>query len=109
MWWVAANGRHLPGVDLPDGSYSARGAGGHYILVVPKYDLVIVHRVNTDIQGQSVTNKEFGELLKRILAARTSTTRIGHVEKPCIVQSPEQSRNRRDVTETVRVYPICEA
>jgi CubicO group peptidase (beta-lactamase class C family) len=77
MWWVAANGKHLPGVDLPDGSYSARGAGGHYILVVPKYDLVIVHRVNTDIQGQSVSGKEFGELVKRLLAARTSTTSAG--------------------------------
>jgi reactive intermediate/imine deaminase len=74
MWWVAANGKHLPGVDLPDGSYSARGAGGHYILVVPRYDVVIVHRVNTDIQGQSVSGKEFGELVKRILAARTATS-----------------------------------
>jgi CubicO group peptidase (beta-lactamase class C family) len=74
MWWVATNGKHLVGVDLPDGSYSARGAGGHYILVVPKFDLVIVHRVNTDIPGQSVSGKEFGELVKRILAARTSTS-----------------------------------
>ena len=28
------------------GRYSARGAGGHYILVVPRHALVIVHRVN---------------------------------------------------------------
>lgn len=70
MWWVAANGKHVPGATLPDGSYSARGAGGHYILVVPKYDLVIVHRVNTDIQGQSVSGVEFGELVRLILDAR---------------------------------------
>ena len=70
MWWVAANGRHLPGVSIPDGSYSARGAGGHYILVIPAYDLVVVHRVNTDIQGHSVSGAEFGQLVQLILDAR---------------------------------------
>ncbi len=70
LWWVAANGKHLPGASLPDGSYSARGAGGHYILVVPAYDLVIVHRVNTDIQRRSVSGEEFGHLVQLILDAR---------------------------------------
>lgn len=70
MWWVAANGRHLPGVSIPDGSYSARGAGGHYILVIPAYDLVIVHRVNTDVQENAVSAAEFGQLVQRILDAR---------------------------------------
>lgn len=70
MWWVAANGKHLPGVSIPDGSYSARGAGGHYILVIPAYDLVIVHRVNTDIPGNSVSAQEFGRLVGLILEAR---------------------------------------
>ncbi len=71
LWWVAVDGRHLPGVTLPDGTYSARGAGGHYILVVPAYDTVIVHRVNTDIQGRQVTAEQFGRLVKLILDART--------------------------------------
>jgi CubicO group peptidase (beta-lactamase class C family) len=57
-------------VSIPDGSYSARGAGGHYILVIPAYDLVIVHRVNTDIEGASVSGEEFGKLVKLILEAR---------------------------------------
>ncbi len=70
MWWVAANGKHLPGVSIPDGSYSARGAGGHCILVIPAFDLVIVHRVNTDIQDNSVSGGEFGKLVKLILDAR---------------------------------------
>ncbi len=71
LWWIAANGKHLPGADLPDGSYSARGAGGHYILVVPAYELVIVHRVNTDIRGNRVGSAEFGELVRLILEARS--------------------------------------
>ncbi len=71
LWWVAVEGRHVPGVTMPAGSYSARGAGGHYILVVPAYDLVVVHRVNTDIRGRQVTAAEFGQLVKLIFEART--------------------------------------
>lgn len=71
MWWVAANGKHLPNVTLEDGAYSARGAGGHYILVIPSREMVIVHRVNTDAPGQSVGSDEFGTLVKMILDAKT--------------------------------------
>jgi homoserine O-acetyltransferase/O-succinyltransferase len=71
LWWVAANGRHLPGVTLPEGTYSARGAGGHFILVIPAYDTVIVHRVNTDVPGRQVTDEQFGRLVKLILDARS--------------------------------------
>lgn len=76
MWWVATNGKHLPGVQLPEGTYSARGNGGHYILVVPPFDLVIVHRVNTNVRGQAVTPKQFGELVRLILDARTADARV---------------------------------
>jgi CubicO group peptidase (beta-lactamase class C family) len=74
LWWIAVEGRHLPGVTLPDRTYSARGAGGHHILVIPAFDLVIVHRVDTDVPGRSVGGKEFGELVRRILSARQKTT-----------------------------------
>jgi CubicO group peptidase (beta-lactamase class C family) len=70
LWWIAVNGKHLPGATLPDGSYSARGAGGHYILVIPAYDVVIVHRVNTDERGRDVSGAQFGQLVKLILDAR---------------------------------------
>ncbi|WP_298934241.1 serine hydrolase [uncultured Ramlibacter sp.] len=70
LWWVAVNGRHLPFVNLPAGSFSAQGAGGHYLLVIPSMDLVLVHRVNTDIRGQSVNARQFGELVRLILEAR---------------------------------------
>ncbi len=70
LWWIAVDGRHLPGVELEDGAYSARGAGGHYILVIPSRDMVIVHRVNTDIRGNRVSSAEFGTLVRMILEAR---------------------------------------
>lgn len=69
MWWVAVNGNHLPFVNLGNDCYSARGYNGHYIVVIPDYDLVVVHRVNTDINNK-VTSLEFGMLLAMILDAR---------------------------------------
>ena len=70
MWWVAAGGRHFPGATLKDGSYSARGAGGHFMVVIPDRNLVVVHRVNTDLPGRSVGGLEFGRLLQLILDAK---------------------------------------
>lgn len=72
MWWVSVHGQHLGSTRLPDGSFSARGAGGHYILVIPAYDLVIVHRVNNDNNSsdETVNSRQFGKLVQLILAAR---------------------------------------
>jgi len=73
MWWVARDFNtypHYPYVEIPDGSYSARGAGGHHMLIIPEHDLVIVHRVNTYQEGTSVTAGEFGTLVQMILEAR---------------------------------------
>lgn len=72
MWWVARDYNtypHLPYVNIPDGSYSARGAGGHYLLIIPDYDLIIVHRVDTYQRGNRVTAAEFGKLTNLILEA----------------------------------------
>jgi CubicO group peptidase (beta-lactamase class C family) len=73
MWWVSRKYNkfpHLPNVEVPEGTYSARGAGGHYIMIIPDYDLVVVHRVDTFKRGNSVSSGEFGQLLKLILDAR---------------------------------------
>ena len=70
MWWVAENGRHFPGVSLPDGSFSARGYRGQYLVVIPDWDLVICHRVDSSRTGTRVTKTDFGKLLSLVLAAR---------------------------------------
>lgn len=73
LWWVARDYNkfpHLPNVKLAEGTYSARGAGGHYILIIPDHDMVIVHRVNTDIRGNKVSKEDFGRLVKLILDAK---------------------------------------
>ena len=48
MWWVPVEGRHYPGVVLPDGSFIARGVGPHHMLVAPALDLVVVHMAETN-------------------------------------------------------------
>jgi CubicO group peptidase (beta-lactamase class C family) len=70
LWWVAVNGNHYPKAEVPDGSFSAWGAGGHFIAVIPALNVVVVHRVNTDDPAKKVTLDQFGELLRLILAAR---------------------------------------
>lgn len=72
MWWVVKNGNrlpHFPFVELKEGAYSARGAYGQFILVIPEYDMVIVHRVNSFERGNNVSGSQFGMLVKRILMA----------------------------------------
>ncbi len=70
LWWTEVYGTHLENVELPKGTFSGRGAGGHYILVVPAWDLVIVHRVDTDRKnGPRVTREQFGSLVKLIVEA----------------------------------------
>jgi CubicO group peptidase (beta-lactamase class C family) len=82
LWWVEYGGVHFPESTLP-GMFSARGAGGHYLLVVPTLDLVIVNRVDNDPPVRDsrtvaetadrtlVSKAQFGHLAKLILDART--------------------------------------
>jgi CubicO group peptidase (beta-lactamase class C family) len=70
MWWVAVDGRHFPGVTVDDGTYSAAGMYGQYLVIIPKRDLVVVHRVNSDLPGRNVSGEQFGRLLKMILEAK---------------------------------------
>lgn len=69
MWWLARAGTGFPGVVQPEGSFSAQGAGGHFLVVVPPLDLVIVHRVDTGQPGREVNHFQFGKLLRLILDA----------------------------------------
>jgi len=70
LWWTSWEGHQFENVTLPDGSFSARGHGGHVILVAPAPDLVVVHRANADEKGgQSVEYSQFGALMKLILEA----------------------------------------
>ena len=79
FWWISGGKGLYPGADIGDGAYAAQGAGGHYITIMPAYDLVVVHRVNTNDRtvpiggtegGTRVSRDEYGKLLALILEAR---------------------------------------
>ena len=74
MWWVARDHNkfsHMPMADVPEGTYSGRGYGGHVLTVIPAYDLVVVHRVNTFDPASRVAGRDLGKLMQLILDART--------------------------------------
>ena len=75
MWWLARAGTGFPGVVQPEGSFSAQGSGGHFLVVIPPLDLVVVHRVDTAISGRVVDRFQFGQLLRLILNARHAVNR----------------------------------
>jgi N-acyl-D-amino-acid deacylase len=70
MWWVAVEGKLYPGISLPEGSFSARGFRGQYLVVVPEWDLVVCHRVNSFQDKTTVSKTDFGKMLALIVAAR---------------------------------------
>ena len=80
LWWVEVDGVHFSGIAVPPGTYSARGAGGHMLVVIPAKRLVIVHRFDNEPSNHEVatviaaayrgiTNAQFSPLLKLILDA----------------------------------------
>jgi CubicO group peptidase (beta-lactamase class C family) len=92
LWWVEYGGVHLGEATLP-GMYSAQGAGGHYILVIPSLSLVIVNQFNNEPDGydpksvlaaaqnhHAIFDDQFAHLVKLILNARVrghgSTTAV---------------------------------
>ena len=50
-------------------AFSARGFGRHFIVVIPELDLVVVHKVNTNILKR-VSSSQFAALLGLILDAK---------------------------------------
>ncbi|MGD9646369.1 MAG: amidohydrolase family protein [Pirellulales bacterium] len=100
MWWVAVDGKHFPGVTLPPGSYSARGNRGQYLVVIPAWQVVVAHRVNTFQEKTSVDASQFGQLLNLILAARPADdVGLASVEEPGARQVPEPADRADAATE----------
>ena len=69
MWWIQTNAAAHPEFRIPDGTFTAIGAGGQYLTVIPQIETVIVNLVNTD-QGLDSARIEWDSLLILLLAAR---------------------------------------
>jgi CubicO group peptidase (beta-lactamase class C family) len=68
LWWVFDG----PWRQGPyEGAYTGMGAGGQYITVLPKLDLVVAHKTNrAKTQGKSVSGRQYFELLDKLVSAR---------------------------------------
>jgi len=83
LWWTSWEGQQFENVKLPDGSFSARGHGGHVILVAPSLDLVVVHRVNADEKGgKNVEYSQFGSIMNLVLEAMPVDAHADHRSNP---------------------------
>jgi CubicO group peptidase (beta-lactamase class C family) len=74
MWWIGSpDNNGAPLVKVPPGTFAALGAEGQYAFVIPAHDLVIVHRINSDVSaGQRKpppTTTQRARLLWLILSA----------------------------------------
>jgi CubicO group peptidase (beta-lactamase class C family) len=70
LWWVTVHHRLFPNVEVSEQAFAGTGLGGHYLVMIPDLDLVVVHRTNTDVPQPRINDKQFGTLLKMILDAR---------------------------------------
>lgn len=66
MWWLW-QGEEAKGPF--EGAYSARGAWGSYITVLPKLDMVIAHKTKS-VYGRSTNWKSYERLIKYIVEAK---------------------------------------
>lgn len=84
LWWVDPDGTWFsgPSIDVP--FYFGRGNRGHYVLVIPSLELVLVNRVETGGSGLfaqlrrrvfgsgRVRESDFADLLRIVIAAHPS-------------------------------------
>ncbi len=78
LWWIGfPSNTGAPTVNVPPHTFAAMGAEGQYAFVIPAYDLVIVHRINSDVPigplpGQrkpQPTTQQLARLLWLVLSA----------------------------------------
>ena len=82
LWWT----RLRPDTtDAMHGAYAAEGAYGQYILVIPKLDMVVAHKVvvrGNAAADQSVSLPQFEALVRVIVSARCDSVVAGAVPAP---------------------------
>ena len=80
-WKIYLKGKLLPGgVRLEDNVYWTSGVGVHRVYVVPWANLVVVHRVNSDIPLRRPGVEEVDRLLALVLKAKLADTGLALIE-----------------------------
>lgn len=71
LWWVY-DGEHTD--PLYEGAYAGIGAGGQYIVVIPRLDMAIAHKTNVRRTRRAVRHERFFDLVDTIVAARCESS-----------------------------------
>ncbi len=70
LWWTGPlDSPFGPVVRVPAGTFFAQGVQAQYALVLPAYDMVIVHRVDSDTSRADPNLRQVGRLVWLILKA----------------------------------------
>ena len=67
LWWIFDG----PEAQGPyQGAYTGIGAGGQYLTVIPKLNMVVTHKNNSRQTGRSLSRNQYYSILEKIWAAR---------------------------------------
>ncbi len=86
MWWVEE-----------DGSFSARGNGGHTLAVYPSLDMVVVLRTDTYLE-HTVSAKSIHKMLSGII----SISKGQQHSKPSLITETQQEADKKQIPELYR-------
>ena len=100
MWWTERRRGMFPYVNMPKGSFAASGNRGQKVLVMPAYDLVIVHLVDSRGREQA-TSAQLGRLVRTILRAGG----FPHADESLRRQQGRQAPGPDDAADTTRYFP----
>ncbi|MBA7691392.1 hypothetical protein ES703_99935 [subsurface metagenome] len=98
MWWTGVKGGLFPNVEVKEHSFYASGYRGHRVIVLPYRNLVVVHRVDTDVESVSISDGQIGVLLWLVLDAAGET---GIGEAPFIEAAKGARLNEENVQEVL--------
>jgi len=68
LWWIF-NGPDVTGTNL-DGAYTGVGAGGQYLTVIPKLDMIITHKNDRRQNRNSLSRDQYYTILDMIISAK---------------------------------------
>ncbi len=71
MWWTGDGDSCFAHVRVNGHCFFAAGNYGQYVLVIPSLDLIVVHRVDTDVTRAHPSSAQVGRLLWLILSSAT--------------------------------------
>jgi len=68
LWWIF-DGPEVTGTEL-EGAYTGVGAGGQYLTVIPKLDMIVTHKNDRRQNGSSLSRRQYYTILDMVISAK---------------------------------------